>query len=214
MSVVCRNKTFKLKQVYYEQVTPAWDIMKIHFPQECSEMKNRNMPSTLNYLHTSNDGSTTQAGTFSVGTDVISGTSNQFIGINNNLMHREMNSTNSRSKSLEFLHTNCSKCLCSIHKTNEGEQLRCTCSVLHDSRKYRPYARKGTQGPYVLRDKSSLNCTDQYATSKTRKINHVYSSGSCEQHNGNQITRVSNSESALEGANNDSMMIDCHCKRY
>ena len=205
-----RNKTFKLKQVCYEQVTPVWDIMKLHFPQEYSEMKKIDMSSTLNYLHTSNDGSKTQAGTFTVGTDVMSGTSNQFIGINNNPMHREMNSTNSNNKkSLEFLHTNCSKCMCTIHRTDEAEQVRCTCSVLRCSRKYGPYARKVTQGPYVLRDKSVLNCTDQYVTSKRGKENHLYSLGTFEQDNGNQITRVSNAEYALEGANNDSMFIDC-----
>ena len=133
VSVVSRNKTFKLKHVYYEQVTSAWDVMKLHFPQECSQMKNRDVPSTLNYLHTSNDGSKTQAGTFSVGTDVISGTSNRFIG--NNIMHKEMNSTNSNSKSLELFYTNCPKCKLSIRNRNEGEQ----------SRQYRPYARKGTR---------------------------------------------------------------------
>jgi len=123
-------------------------------------------------------------------------------------MHKEMNSTNSNSKSLELLHTNCSKCNLSIHKTNEGEQLRSTCSTLRNSRKYRPYARKGTQGPYVLRDKSVLNCTDQYVTSKRGKESHLYSSGTCERDKGNQITSVSNAESALEGASNDSMCID------
>jgi len=194
------NKTFKLKQVYYEQVTPAWDIMKLHFPQECSEMKNRDVPSTLDFLHTSNDGSTTQAGTITAGTDVISGTSNQFIGINNNLMHKEMNSTNSDSKSLEFRHT--LKRMCSIRKTNKAEQLSCTCSVLRNSRKYRPYARKGMQGPYVH------NCKDQYVTSKRGKENHLYSSSTCQQDNGNQITRVSNADSALEDSSNDSMSID------
>jgi hypothetical protein len=35
------------------------------------------------------------------------------------------------------------------------------------------------------------------------------SSGACERDNGNPITRVSNSESSLECANNYSMMIDC-----
>lgn len=208
VSVTYRNKTFKLKQLYYEQVTPAWDIMKLHFPQECSEMKNRDVPRTLNYLHTSDDGLETQAGTFTVGTDVISGTSSQFIGINNNLMRRGRNCTNSNSKSLEFLRTGCSKCMCSIHKTDEGEQLRCTCPVLRDSRKYRPYARKGTQGPRVLGDKSVLNCTDQYVTSKRGKENHLYSSGTFERDNGDQITGVSNAESALEDASNDSMSID------
>jgi hypothetical protein len=183
--------------------------MKLHFPQECSEMKNRDVPSTLNYSHTADVGSETQAGTFTVGTNVISGTSSQFIGINNNLMRREMNSTNSNSKSLEFLHSGCSKCMCSIHKTNEGEQLRCTCPVLRGSRKYKPYARKGTHGPHVLRDKSVLNCTDQHVTSKRGKENHLYSSGTIERDNGDQITRVSNAESALEDANNDSMSIDC-----
>ena len=115
-----RNKTFKLIQVYYEQVTPAWDIIKLHFPQECSEMKNRDMPSTLNYLHTSSEGLKTQTGTFAVGTDVISGISNHFIGIDNNLMHKEMNSTNSNSKSLEFLHGNCSKCDLSVVFSLQG----------------------------------------------------------------------------------------------
>ena len=207
MSVTFRNKTFKLKQVYYEQVTPAWDIMKLHFPQECSEMKNIDVPSTLNYLHTSNDGSTTQAGTFTVGTDVISGTSNQFIGINNNIMHKEMNSTNSDSENLVYLHT--LKCMSSVRKTNKAEQLRCTCSVLRNSGKYKPYARKGMKGPYVLRGQSVLNCTDHYVTSKRGKENHVYASGTCEQDNGNQITRFGNAESALEDASNDSMSIDC-----
>jgi hypothetical protein len=204
-----RNKTFKLKQVFCEQVTPAWEIMILHFPQECSEMKNRDVPSTLNYLHTSNDGLKTQAGTSNVGTDVIRGASNQLIGINNNLMRKEMNSTNSNSKSLEFLHNNCSKCVCSIHKKNEAQQLKCTCSGLRDSRKYRPYARKGTQGPYVLKGKSGLNCTNQYVTSKRGKENHLYSSGTCERDNGNQVTRVSNAESALEDSSSDNMSIDC-----
>jgi hypothetical protein len=158
--------------------------MKLLFSQEFPETKNRDVPSTLNYLHTSNDGSTTQAGTFTVVTDVISGTSNQFIGINNNLMHKEMNSTNSNSKSL-VLNSNCFKCLSTIHKTDKGEETRCTCPVLPDSRKYRPYARKGTQGPYVLKRQSVLNCTDQYVTSKRGKENHLYSSGTCEQDNGN-----------------------------
>jgi len=226
-----RNETFKLKQVCYEQVTPTWDIMKLHFPQECPETNNRDVPSTLNHLHTSNDGSTTQAGTSTVVTDVMSGTSNQFIGINNNLMHKEMNSTNSNSKSLEFRNSNCFKCLCTIHKTDKGEEIRCTCRVLPDSRKYRPYARKGTRGPcncrvlpasrkyrpyarkgtrgpYVLRRQSVLNCTDQYVTSKRGKENHLYSSVTCEQDNGNQINRVSNAESALEDASNASMSID------
>jgi len=89
-----RNETFKLKQVYYEQLTAAWDIMKLHFPQEFPETRNRDVPSTLNYSHTSNDGSTTQAGTSAVVTDVI--------GINNTLMQEEMNSTNSNSKSNFF----------------------------------------------------------------------------------------------------------------
>jgi hypothetical protein len=111
-----RNKTFKLKQVYYEQVTPVWNTMKLQFPQECSEMENRDVPSTMNCLHTSNDGSETQAGTFTVDTDVRNGKSNKFTGINNNLRHKDMNITNSKSKSLEFLLTNCSKCMCSIHK--------------------------------------------------------------------------------------------------
>jgi len=209
VSVMYRNKTFKLKQVYYEQVTPAWDIMKLHFPQECSRIKNRDVPSTLNYLHTSNDGSKTQAGTSTVGTYVISGTSSQSIGINNNVIHKEKNSTNSNSKSLESLHTHCSECMCSIHKTNKAEQLRCTCPVLRDSRRYKPYARKGTQGPYVFKDNSVLKCSDQYVTSKRGKADHLNSSGTCEQDNGNQITRVSNAESALEDASNDSMSTDC-----
>ena len=205
VSGMYRNKTFKLKHVYYEQVTPAWEVMKLHFPQECSQMKNRDVPSTLNHLHTSNDGSTTQAGNFTFGSDVISGTSNQYIGINSNIMHKEMNSTNSNSKSLELRRTNCTKCIMSIQKTDEGEELRCTCSVVRNSRQYRPYDRKSTRGPCVLRDKSVRNCTDQYVTSKRGKENHLYSSGTCEQDNRNQITRVS---TALGGASNDSMCID------
>jgi hypothetical protein len=54
-----------------------------------------------------------------------------------------------------------------------------------------------------------LNCTDHYVTSKRGKENHVYASGTCEQDNGNQITRFGNAESALEDASNDSMSIDC-----
>lgn len=111
-----RNKTFKLKQLYYKQVTPVWNTMTLHFNQEYSEMENRDVPSTMNCLHTSNDGSKTQAGTFNVDTDVRSGKSNKFIGINNNHRHKDMNSTNSKSKRLEFLLTNCSKCMCFIHK--------------------------------------------------------------------------------------------------
>jgi hypothetical protein len=190
-------------------VTPAWDMMKLHFPQECSEMQNRDVPSTLNYLHTSDDGSETHAGTLTVATDVTSGESNQFIGIHNNLVHKEKNSTNLNRKRSEFLLTNCSKCMCSIHKKNKAEQFRCTCSVLHDSRKYRPPARKGTQYPSILRDKSVLNCTDQYVTSKRRKENHPCFSDTCEQDNGNLVTSISNAESALEGASNYSMSIDC-----
>ena len=53
-----------------------------------------------------------------------------------------------------------------------------------------------------------LNCTDQYITRKRGKENRLYSSGTCERDNGNQITRVSNAESALEGASNDSMCFD------
>ena len=204
-----RNETFKLKQVCYEQVTPTWDIMKLHFPRECPETKNRDVPSTLTHLHTSNDVSTTQAGTSTVVADVISSTSNQFVGMNNNLMHKEMNSANSNSKSSEFLHTNCLKCMCTIHKRDKGEQIRCTCPVLPDARKYRPYARKGTQGPYVLKRQSVLNCADQYVTSKRGKESHLYSSGTCEEDNGNQVNRVSDAESALEDASNDSMSIDC-----
>jgi hypothetical protein len=183
--------------------------MKLHFPQECSGIKNRDVPNTLNYLHTSNDGSKTQAGTSTVGTHVISGTSSQFIGINNNVIHKERNSTNSNSKSLESLHTHCSECMCSKPKTNKAEQLRCTCPVLRDSRRYKPYARKGTQGPYVFKDNSVLKCTDQYVTSKRGKEDHLNSSGTCEQDIGNQMTRVSIAESALEDASNDSMSTDC-----
>jgi hypothetical protein len=173
-----RNKTFKLKHVYYEQVAPTWYYVKLHCPQVYSEIRNRDVPSTLNCLHTSNDGSETQAGTSTVGTYVISGTSSQLIGINNNVILKERNST------------------------------RCTCPVLRDSRRYKPYSRKGTQGPYVFKDNSVLNCTDQYVTSKRGKENHLYSSGTCERDNGKQITRVSNAESALEDANNDSTSID------
>jgi hypothetical protein len=180
--------------------------MKLRFLQECSGIKNRDVPSTLNYLHTPNDGSKTQAGTSTVGTYVISGTSSQFIVMNNNVIHKERNSTNSNTKSLEFLHTHSLKCMCSIHKT---EQLRCTCPVLRNSRRYKPYARKGTQGPYVLKNNPVLNCTDQYVTSKRGKDHHLNSSGTCERDNGNQITRVSNAESALEDASNDSMSTNC-----
>ena len=179
--------------------------MNSHFPQQCPEMNNRDVPTTLNYLNTSNDGSPTQAGTFTVGTDV-SGTSNQFIGINNNLMHKEMNSTNSNSKSLEILHI--LKCPCSIHKRDKAEALICTCSVVRNAGKCKPYARKDTKGPYVLKGRSVRKCTDQNVTSKRGKESHLYSSGTCEQDNGNQITRVSNAESALEDASNDTMSID------
>jgi hypothetical protein len=184
--------------------------MKLHFPQEFSEMKERYMPSTLNHLHTSNDGSQTQAGTVTIDIDVVNGKSNhQFTGIHNNLVCKEKSSANCDSKRSEFLLTNCSKCMCSIHKTNRAEQLRCTCSVLHDSRKYKPPARKGTQYPFILSDKSLLNCTDQYVTSERGKENHLYFSDTCERDNGNQVTNISNAESALEGASNDRMSIDC-----
>jgi len=156
--------------------------MNSHFPQQCPEMNNRDVPTTLNYLNTSNDGSPTQAGTFTVGTDV-SGTSNQFIGINNNLMHKEMNSTNSNSKSLEILHI--LKCPCSIHKRDKAEALICTCSVVRNAGKCKPYARKDTKGPYVLKGRSVRNCTDQHVTSKRGKGSHLSSSGTCEQDNGN-----------------------------
>jgi hypothetical protein len=81
--------------------------------------------------------------------------------------------------------------------------------VLHDSRKYRPPARKGTQYPFILRDKSLLNCTDQYVTSERGKENHLYFSDTCERDNGNQATNISNAESAIEGPSNYRMSIDC-----
>jgi hypothetical protein len=201
VSVIYRNKTFELKQILYEQVTPAWDIMKLHFPQECLEMKNRDVQ--RNY------GSKTQTGTFAVDTDVRSGKSNQLNVINNRVGHKEMKSTNSKGKSLKFLRTKCSKCVQYVHKKNEAKLYRCTCSVLRDSRKYRPPARKGTQCRYTLKDKSVLNCTNQYVTSKKGKENHLYFSGSCERDNGNHVINVTNGESALEVASNYSMSVDC-----
>jgi hypothetical protein len=183
--------------------------MKLHFPQEFSEMKNRDVPSTPNDVDASNNGSQTQPGTFKVETEVINGKSNQFTGNHNNRGRKEKNSMNSNSKRSEFLLTNCSEFTCSTHKINKAEQFRCTCSVLHDSRKCRPPARKGTQDPFMLRDTSVRNCADQYANSKRGKDNYPDFSVTCERDNGNQVTSVSNAESALEGASNYSMSIDC-----
>jgi hypothetical protein len=164
-------------------------------------MKKSDVQSTLDCLHTPNNDSKTQAGNLALNIDVRSGKSNQFSVIDNNFKHKEINSTNSKTKNLEF--ANCSKCTCYICKKNETKSYRYTSPILHDSRKYRPSARKGTQCPYILRDKSVLNCTSEHVTSKQGKENHFYFSRSYERDDGNLA------ESALEGTSNYSMNMDC-----
>jgi hypothetical protein len=171
-------------------------------------MKDRVMKKNVDCLHTPSDGSGTQAGSFVVDADIRSDKTHQHSVINNNFRYGRVNSIDSKGKSLEFLHTTCSKCMGYVHDKNEAKQYRCTHSVLRDSRKYRSPIRKGTRCPNILKNKLVLDCTDQYVTSEKGADDHLCCSDSYGEYNGSDITSITNTESALEGASNDSTSID------
>jgi hypothetical protein len=171
------------------------DAMTLHYPQECSTMKNEtDVQRILNSLNTPNDVLKETKETITHDSGVISGQGSECKVIHNNCRYKEINSKDSEISSLKLHPTKCSKTPVSY-----------VCKKSKAS-KYRRTVRKGTQHSFS-NSNPVFNYTIRYVKKK-RKTQHADFSGSYDRDDKNHATNTPRTETALEDTTNNSMGTD------
>jgi hypothetical protein len=186
---------------------PSWDAMRLHFPQECSQVKNNSdVQNVFNSFNRLSDILEAGEETFTNDSGSKIGHSSECKVIHNNCGYKEINSKDAKISTQKILPTKCFKIpVCYVCKKNKAESYTFTQPDLYPTSMRKSTARKGTRYSSVLNGNPVFNYTIQYVTRKNHCLDFA---GSFEGDNRNHVTTGPNAESALENASNESMSTD------